>query len=117
MVSVQPLYRTKDGDKQGKGKLYGEKGNQFERAFAPKGYAVGAIRGKALGSVKGFELVYMKIKPDGSLDHNDTQISSWIGTESNSAFYTVIDGKGRPVTAFSGSIFMEHVHSMKLEFD
>ena len=117
MLSVQPLYRAKDGDKQGKGKLFGQKGDTVERAFAPKGYAVGGLRGQALGAVRGFELIFMKIKSDGTLDPNDTQKSPWIGGNSPNSFYSVIDGKGRHVTTFSGSIFMEHVNSIKLEFE
>ena len=117
MVSIQPLYRAKEGDKQGKGKLYGEKGDKVERAFAPKGYAIGGLRGQALGMVKGFELVFMKIKPDGTLDPNDTQTSPWIGGNDDSIpVYSVIDGKGRHATTFSGSIFMKHINSIKLEF-
>jgi hypothetical protein len=118
IVSAQPLYRAKDGDKQGKGKLYGEKNNNVERAFAPKGYAVGALRGKVFGSVNGFELVFMKIRADGTLDPNDTQVSPWLGSINGSILnYSVIDGNGRPVTGVSGSIFMGQVHSLKLEFE
>ena len=117
MLSIQPLYRAKEGDKQGKGKLYGEKGDKVERAFAPKGYAVGGLRGQAMQSISGFELVFMKIKPDGTLDPNDTQTSPWIGGNIPVPVYSVIDGKGRHVTTFSGSIFMGHVNSIKLEFE
>ena len=117
IVSVQPLYRTKDGEKQGKGKLYGEKSDDVERAFAPKGYAVGALRGEAHGEVSGFELVFMKIKPDGTLDPNDLRISPWIGNNAGSPLFSVIDGNGQPVTKVSGSIFMDGLHSLKLEFD
>jgi len=79
LVSVQALYRSRDGEKQSKGKLYGQKSGDVERAYAPPGYAVGGLRGQAFGAVTGFELVFMKIRPDGTLDPNNTQTSDWIG--------------------------------------
>ena len=118
LVSLQPLYRTKDGEKQGKGKLYGTKSDDVERAFAPKGYAVGGLRGLAQGDVSGFELTFMKINPDGTLDPNDTQTSDWIGGHNDfQRQYSILNGKGKHVSAVSGSIFMDKINSVKLEFE
>ena len=118
LVSLQSLYRSKDDEKQGKGKLYGKPGENLERAFAPKGYAVGGLRGMSSGEVYGFELVFMKINADGTLNPNDTQTSSWIGgREDFLPRYSVIDGKGKHVSAVSGSIFSGKFNSIKLQFE
>ena len=118
LVSLQPLYRTKDGEKQGKGKLYGKKSDDVERAFAPKGYAVGGLRGLAQGDVSGFELTFMKINPDGTLDPNDTQTSDWLGGKDDFLpRYSILNGKGKHVSTVSGSVFMDKMKCIKLEFE
>jgi len=66
----------------------------------------------------GFELIFMKINPDGTLDPNDTQKSPWIGgRDENIPHYTVIDGEGKHVSTVSGSIFMDRIKGVKLEFE
>jgi hypothetical protein len=118
LASMQPLYRTKDVEKQGRGKLYGKLGDNVERAFAPKGYAVGGLRGQSHVDIWGFELVYMKIKPNGTLDPNDTQTSDWVGERLDHILnFSVLNGKGKHVSSISGTIFFDYLRTIQLEFE
>ncbi|MCL2624813.1 MAG: hypothetical protein FWD31_14210 [Planctomycetaceae bacterium] len=99
--SIQPLYRSTSGTGTKRGTVYGNAIGESKLVGAPADYAVGAINGRAVAVVDGFELVCMKIKPDGSLDPNDTKISLWVGNTQPGAQRT-IDGKGKPVSEIKG---------------
>jgi hypothetical protein len=51
----------------------------MKREMGKAGYAVGAVNVKTNSTVTAIQLVYLKIKPDGSLDTKDNYTSEWIG--------------------------------------
>lgn len=112
--SIQPLYRSLDGSEASKGGVMGKTTGESVRLFAPKGYAIGGLEGRAVAVVDGFSLVYMKIKPDGTLDPNDTKKSDWVGNEKTGA-RSSIDGKGKPVKEIRGASD-EFISSLELVF-
>lgn len=65
-----------------------------DRVLAPEGYAVGAMEVHAQRYVNALKVVYMKIKPDGTLDSSDSQASEWIGYPGSGAPIT-LGGDGR----------------------
>ncbi len=67
-----------------------------DRVLAPEGYAVGAMEVHAQRYVNALKVVYMKIKPDGTLDSSDSQASEWIGYPGSGAPIT-LGGDGRRV--------------------
>jgi|GEM_PF-68085 len=73
----------------------------FERTVAPDGYAVGAIKVSGDKYVSHLQFVFMKLKEDGSLDPDDTELSEWIGGKPSS-FVTTISGKGKRVIGLHG---------------
>ena len=99
--SIQPLYRPLKGSGGKRGEVHGNALGESKRIVASEGYAVGAINGRAVAVVDGFELIFMKIKPDGTLNPNDTQTSDWVGNAQAGARKN-IDGKGKPVTEIKG---------------
>ena len=99
--SVQPLYRSLKTGGGKRGEVHGNANGESKRVYAPEGYAVGGMNGRAVAVIDGFELIYMKIKSDGTLDPNDTQTSDWVGNLQTGARKT-IDGKGKPVTEVKG---------------
>ena len=113
--SVQPLYRSLSGTGQKRGTVHGNTTGESKQVFAPAGYAVGAINGRAVAVVDGFELVCMKIKPDGSLDPNDKKTSPWIGNTQGGA-PRLIDGKGKAVTEIKG-FTGDYLSSLELVFE
>lgn len=120
LVSIQPLYRSKDGEELIEGKLYGKKSGDVERVIAPVGYAVGSLRGQVdFGDLYGFEIIFMKNLPDGTLDSDDTQTSDWIGGRKTNGLisYAVLTGRGKHVSAISCSCFQNRLRSIKLEFE
>ncbi|MCL2624873.1 MAG: hypothetical protein FWD31_14520, partial [Planctomycetaceae bacterium] len=99
--SVQPLYRVLNGTATKRGAVCGNATGASKTVYAPAGYAVGAINGRAVAIVDGLELICMKIKPDGTLDPNDTKTLPWVGnTEAGSP--KLVDGKGQPVLEVKG---------------
>jgi hypothetical protein len=52
------------------------------RELAKEGYAVGGMNVKAGKFVYAVQLIYMKLKPDGTLDPKDTYTTEWLGPES-----------------------------------
>ena len=113
--SIQPLYRSLSGTGQKRGTVHGNTTGESKQVFAPAGYAVGAINGRAVAVVDGFELVCMKIKPDGSLDPNDTKTSPWIGNTQGGT-PQLIDGKGKAVTEIKG-FTGDYLSSLELVFE
>ncbi|MDR1385357.1 MAG: prolyl oligopeptidase family serine peptidase [Planctomycetaceae bacterium] len=116
IASIQPLYRAKDSEKAGKGKILGNATLSTQRVYAPSGYAVGAIQGRAVAALDGFRFVYMKIKPDGALDPNDQQTSDWVGGSGGGMRETLVTGNGQPVSKISGFSNDGLINSLKLEF-
>jgi hypothetical protein len=66
----------------------------FNRVVAPKGYAVGAIKVNAPKYVRSVQLVFMKIKDDGSLDPSDSKVSKWLGAKPMGEA-TTLSGEGK----------------------
>ena len=99
--SIQPLYRSLDGTKSTKGTVYGNTKGESAMLAAPKGYAVSGLTGRSGAVVDGFELEYMKVNADGTLDKNDVKKSDWIGN--NEPFQRVtIQGTGKAVSEVKG---------------
>ena len=113
--SVQPLYRSRDGSELHRGKMHGNATGKPREVVAPDGYAVGKINGQAALVVDAFELVCMKIKPDGSLDPNDTQTLPWVGN-SQGGMPFIIDGQGQKIITIS-SRHRDFLVSLKFDFD
>lgn len=66
------------------------------RVVAKDGYAVGGVEVHAQKFVDAVRLKYMKVRPDGTLDKNDTYTSDWIGYPGEGA-PKVLAGDGRKV--------------------
>jgi hypothetical protein len=114
--SIQPLYREIGGTGQNAGRVHGNTTGESRQVYAPEGYAVGAIHGRFnAGAVEGFELICMKIKPDGTLDRSDTRTLPWVGHVSRSPFKTEIDGYGKVITDIKGHA-SDHLSSLELVF-
>ena len=114
--SIQPLYRSTTGTGTKRGTVHGNTTGTAKQVAAPAGYAVGAINGRAVAVVDGFELVCMKIKPDGSLDTNDTKTSPWIGNNDPGGIRPVIDGQGKAIAEIKG-FTADFVSSLEFVFD
>ncbi|QJX00238.1 hypothetical protein FTUN_7862 [Frigoriglobus tundricola] len=69
----------------------------LKREMAKEGYAVGAVNLKTNPTVTAFQLVYMKIKPDGTLDTKDSYTGEWIGEPGPNDKEGVVTGNGRKV--------------------
>ncbi|HET6879304.1 MAG TPA: hypothetical protein VFI31_04085 [Pirellulales bacterium] len=65
-------------------------------AVARDGYAVGAARINTYTYVDALQLVFMRIKPDGQLDPDDSYTSDWLGVRGAGNTY-VLTGNGMPV--------------------
>jgi len=114
MESIQPLYRSTTGTGTKRGAVYGNTTGESKQVAAPAGYAVGAINGRAVAVVDGFELICMKIKPDGTLDPNDSKTSPWVGNNEPGARKT-IDGKGKTITEIKG-FTADYLSSLEIVF-
>jgi len=113
--SVQPLYRAKNGTATKRGAVYGNTTGESRQVLAPAGYAVGAVNGRAMAAVDGFELICMKIKPDGSLDPSDTRTLAFVGNPQGSIPHS-IDGRGKRVTEIKGYT-ADFLSSLELVFE
>ena len=77
VASVQPIYLTGAGQKQGG--TFGRPEGSATSLEAREGYAVGAITGKGgPDRVEGFKVVFMRIK-GATLDPTDSYESEWVG--------------------------------------
>lgn len=112
--SIQPLYRSLKTGGGKRGQVHGHADGESKRVYAPDGYAVGGLNGRVGAVVDGFELIYMKIKPDGTLDPNDTQISEWVGNDQGGVPGSV-NGNGKPITEIKGYTG-DHLSSLELVF-
>jgi hypothetical protein len=68
-----------------------------QRVSAKPGYAVGGLTVRTKRYVNAVRVVFMKIKPDGALDPNDSYTSDWLGADPAGAKETTLSGDGRPV--------------------
>jgi hypothetical protein len=68
----------------------------FQRAVAKPGYAVGGVVVKSKRLVNAIELIFMKQKPDGTLDPSDSY-TKWIGSPDVGEKETKLGGSGRKV--------------------
>jgi hypothetical protein len=69
----------------------------LKREIAKEGYAVGAVNVKTNTTVTAFQVVYMKLKPDGTLDTKDSYTSEWIGEPGPGDKEGTVSGDGRKV--------------------
>jgi hypothetical protein len=69
----------------------------LKREMAKEGYAVGAVNVKTNTTVTAFQVVYMKIKPDGTLDTKDSYTSEWIGEAGLGDKEGTVSGNGSKV--------------------
>ncbi|QVL31931.1 hypothetical protein KIH39_24355 [Telmatocola sphagniphila] len=68
-----------------------------KRVLSREGYAVGGMTVRSKTFVNAVQLIFMKIKADGSLDPADNYTSEWLGVEVNGAKETKLGGTGRAV--------------------
>ncbi len=67
---------------------------------ARQGYAVGGLNVASGAYVQGVQVVFMRLKSDGSLDPADSYTSGWLGEESQQP--TALDGGGVPIVGIHG---------------
>jgi hypothetical protein len=72
------------------------KGDYTYGAIAREGYAVGAVKVRSQTYINGLQLIFMRIKDNGSLDTEDSYTSEWIGYSDMGKEYT-LSGDGAPV--------------------
>jgi serine/threonine protein kinase len=99
--AVRPIYRVGGRDEYGQ-----QFGNDLSGAVmlrARDEYAVGGIVGKAEQWCHGFALIYMRVKPDGTLDPRDSYQSEWAGYDGPCTVHRVV-GDGTPVIGIVGKI-------------
>lgn len=65
--------------------------------FAKEGYAVGGLNVKTRKVVTGVQVVFMKLKPNGTLDPADKYTSDWLGEPGEGDKQASLTGKGRKV--------------------
>jgi hypothetical protein len=99
--AMRPIYRV--GGKEEFGEKFGKDLMGAITLKAKDGYAVGAISGKAKLWCHGFSFTYMKVKPDGTLDPNDSYESEWAGWNGTMPIMK-ISGDGKPVVGIVGKI-------------
>jgi hypothetical protein len=100
ILAAVPIYMTATGEERGK-----SYGNVFERRWIAKakdGYAVGGLAMRTGGMIDGFYLIYMKLKPDATLDVNDTYQSEWIGNYGGGS-PTLVGCTGEAVIGFQAA--------------
>jgi hypothetical protein len=68
-----------------------------EALFAKPGYAVGALNVKTKKVVTAVQVVFMKQKPDGTLDPADNYTSKWVGHPEEGDQEGRVSGEGRKV--------------------
>ncbi|HUQ69245.1 MAG TPA: hypothetical protein VM165_06970, partial [Planctomycetaceae bacterium] len=83
--------------------LFSEKDATFgqDRTFAKPGYAVGGLNVDADQFVSAFQVVFMRLKDDGTLDPTDSYTSDWIGQPSGKLPVS-LDGQGKKVLGLYG---------------
>jgi hypothetical protein len=69
----------------------------LQALFAKPGYAVGALNVKTRKIVTAVQVVFMKQKPDGTLDPADTYTSKWLGHPQAADKEGKVSGEGRKV--------------------
>lgn len=90
LAQIFPMY---DRDMPLKGHMPGVK-----QEVARPGYAVGGLVVKATKYTHAFQVVYMKLKPDGTLDKADQYTSDWLGNVDQAGAKDVtLAGDGRTV--------------------
>lgn len=72
-------------------------GPGLSRASARAGFAVGGVNVRTRKFVTAIQLVYMKLKPDGSLDTKESYTSDWLGADANDARETKLGQSGKRV--------------------
>ena len=71
------------------------------QSLAPEGYAVGAIRIWGTDFVNGLQLVFMKLKDDGTLDPDDIREGKWL-VRSPEADFQTLSGEGHLLCGIHG---------------
>lgn len=76
-------------------------GRRQESAVAREGYAVGAVKVDAKRFVNAMQIVFMRVKPDGRLDPDDSYTTEWIGFPTGRPTQT-LGGSGAPIVGIHG---------------
>jgi hypothetical protein len=107
---VQPIYRTADGQ-ESRGQLWGKEIGTENLEKASDGYAMGGMRVKARDAIVAYQLVFMRVVPDG-LDPTASYAGPWIGED---AFLPPIplSGEGQPILGVHGFSW-DAVHAIGL---
>lgn len=72
-----------------------------QRTFAKPGYVVGGLNVEADQLVTAVQVVFVRLKTDGTLDGTDSYTSDWIGQPSGRP-PTALDGQGKKVLGLHG---------------
>ena len=107
---VRPIYRTATGLQRG---IQRGPAGKDQEVIAKDGYAVGGVLVR-LGSVlDAFQVVFMKVKPDGlTLDPADRYVSEWLGGNSGKAIE--LHTRGRVAIGITGSMDKDTVEALGL---
>lgn len=111
--AMRPIYRV-DG-KEIIGTQYGNDLSGSNTLKAKEGYAVGGVTGKCGFWCNGFSFTYMKVKPDGTLDPEDSYESEWIGSDGDSDKFKIIS-EGEPVIGIVGKFVRDETTAFGLLF-
>ena len=81
------------------GPMYDKRQPRYNQqaVFAKPGYAVGALNVKTKKIVTAVQVVFMKQKPDGTMDPTDSYTSKWLGHPEEADKEGKIGGEGRKV--------------------
>jgi hypothetical protein len=97
--AIRPIFRTAAG-KEVLGQQHGTDTARLVVVKARRGYAVGAMTGRAMALLDGFSLTFMKFRKD-RLDPKIKYESEWVGGKGG-GIETVIGGDGRLVIGIVG---------------
>jgi S1-C subfamily serine protease len=97
--AIRPVFRTAAG-KEVLGKQHGADTDRLVVVKARRGYAVGAMTGRAMALLDGFSITFMKVRK-GRLDPKIKYESEWVGGKGG-GLETVIGGDGRLVIGIVG---------------
>jgi hypothetical protein len=79
----------------------GQPRNNLQAVLARSDYAVGGLNVKTKRYVTAVQVVFMKQKPDGTLDPADQYTSNWIGFPEEADGQATLGGNGRKVIGIS----------------
>lgn len=112
---IQPIF-TKDGQVVS-GTPIGKTTPKSERITAKPGYAVGGMKVRRGFAADAIAVIFLHVRPDGTLDPADSYESDWIGipTTANLTEFT-LGSDGRPIYAMNGGLKNEEMTAIGFLF-